>query len=155
MERELGKVLRVDAKNKVMDALLALNPVDVPAAIVKQEAETLKQQTEVEQPGAGQPLESYMEAAKRRVQLGILLAEVAKVSALQVDASRVQERIAEMARDYEDPDEFTRYYASNPQLLRGVETLVMEDMVVDWIVDQAQVSETATTFEALMNPVSA
>lgn len=154
MERELGKVLRVDIKNKVMDALLELNPVDVPSAIVKQEAETLKQQTEAEQPGSGRDVESYMEDAKRRVQLGILLAEVAKISALQVDAARVQERIAEMARDYEDPDEFTRYYASNPQLMRGVETLVMEDMVVDWIVEQAQVTEKGTTFEALMNPAS-
>jgi len=154
MERELGKVLRVDIKNRVMDALLVSNPVDVPLAIVQKEAEALKQQSEADQPGSGQPVESYKDSAKRRVQLGILLAEVAKISALQVDPSKVQERVAEMAGDYEDPEEFTRYYAGNPQLLRGVETLVMEDMVVDWIVEQAQVSEKTTSFETLMNPVS-
>ncbi len=154
MERELEKKLRTDMKNKVMDALLETNPVDVPAAIVGQEAETLKKQTEAEQTGSNLPLESFMDRAKRRVQLGILLAEVAKLSALQIDAEKVQSRIAEMARDYEDPEEFKRYYAGNPQLLRGVETLVMEDMVVDWIVDQAQVVEKAASFDALMNPVT-
>ncbi len=154
MERELDKTLRADTKNRVMDALLISNPVDVPLAIVQKEAETLKQQSEADQPGAGQSVDNYMGDAKRRVRLGILLAEVAKIAALQIDPSKVQERVAEMARDYEDPDEFTRYYASNPQLLRGVETLVMEDMVVDWIVEQVQVNEKATSFDTLMNPVS-
>lgn len=154
MERELNKALRADTKNRVMDALLTSNLVDVPLAIVQKEAETLKQQSEADQPNSGRSVEDYMDNAKRRVRLGILLAEVAKIAALQIDPSKVQERVAEMARDYEDPDEFTRYYASNPQLLRGIETLVMEDMVVDWIVEQAQVSEKTTSFDTLMNPVS-
>ncbi len=154
MERELEKVMHISVKNRVMDALLEINPVEVPSTIVQQEAETLKKQMEADQPATDRSANSYLESAKRRVQLGILLADVAKMSALQIDESKVRERIEAMASDYEDPEEFTRYYANNPQLLRGVETLVMEDMVVDWIVEQAQVTEKATTFDALMNPVS-
>ena len=154
MERELGKHIRVDLKNKVMDAILEKNPVDVPAAIVQQEAETLKQQTDIDQPGNDRTVESFTDDAKRRVQLGILLSEFAKLSSLQIDADKVKDRVKEMAKDYEDPDEFVRYYESNPQLMRGVETLVMEDMVVDWIVEQAQVSEKASSFAELMNPVA-
>ena len=56
-----------------------------------------------------------------------------------------------MSKDYEDPQEFVRYYQSNPKLLRGIETLVLEDMVVDWIVDQADVDETERSFDDLMN----
>ncbi len=151
MRRELDKAIRQKTKLAVMDALLALNPVDVPMAIVKQEAETLRKQMEAE--SGGKPSdEDVMADATRRVQLGMLLAEVAKLSALQVDPARVTERIDEMASDYEDPEEFKQYYASNPQLMRGVETLVMEDMVVDWIVEQAQVTEKACSFDELMNP---
>jgi trigger factor len=95
-----------------------------------------------------------MDDAKRRVQLGLILAEVAKASSLNIDADMIKARIEEMAQDYDDPDEFVRYYMGNQELLSGVQTLVMEDKVVDWIVDQAAVSAKNSTFDEVMNPES-
>ena len=152
MERELGRRLRTLLKEKVMDALISANPVDVPSAIVQQEAETLKKQTEVQAPGSERTLDSFMDDAKRRVQLGMVLAEVAKISALNINADMVKSRIEEMARDYDDADEFIRYYMSNNELLRGVETLVMEDAVVDWVAEQAKVTTNNSSFDEVMNP---
>lgn len=151
MERELENRIRTEMKNGVMEQLLEKNPIDVPAAIVSQEAETLQKQTAAQLPGSEQPVEAYMDDATRRVKLGLILAEVVKTAAIQPDAEKVRERVEAMSKDYEDPDEFVRYYQSNPQLLRGIETLVMEDMVVDWIIDQAEVNETERTFDDLMN----
>jgi len=151
MERELESRIRAEVKNAVMDQLIASNPIDVPAAIVQQEAETLQQQTAAQAPGSEQPVESYLDEATRRVKLGLILAEVVKAAAIQPDADKVRERVETMSKDYEDPDEFVRYYQSNPQLLRGIETLVMEDMVVDWILDQAEVNETERSFDDLMH----
>ena len=135
-----------------MDALIEKNPVDVPSATVAQEAETLKKQTEVQSPGTDLPIDIFMEDAKRRVQLGMILAEVAKASALNINPDMVKERIEEMAQDYDDPDEFVRYYMGNQEMLRGIETLVMEDKVVDWVVEQAQVSTKSNSFDEVMNP---
>jgi trigger factor len=151
MERELENRIRTEMKNAVMDMLIEANPIDVPAAIVSQEAETLQKQTAAQVPGSEQSVESYTDDATRRVKLGLILAEVVKAAAIQPDAEKVRERVEAMSRDYEDPDEFVRYYQSNPQLLRGIETLVMEDMVVEWIIDQAEVSETERSFDDLMN----
>ena len=151
MERELNNRIRTETKNAVMDQLIEKNPIDVPSAIVQQEAETLQKQTAAQMPGSEQPVEAYMGDAARRVKLGLILAEVVKTAAIQPDAEKVRERVENMSKDYEDPDEFVRYYQSNPQLLRGIETLVMEDMVVDWIVDQAEVVETERSFDELMN----
>jgi len=153
MSRELDKAMRSNLKGCVMDALIGMNPIDVPTAVVRQEAETLKQQMDAEKP-SGRSVDSLLDEGKRRVQLGILLSEVAKLSALQVDPAKVSERIEEMGRDYEDPEEFSRYYANNPQLMRSVETLVMEDALVDWMVEQAQVSEKSLSFQELMNPAA-
>lgn len=152
MERELGRRLRTLLKEKVMDALISANPVDVPSAVVAQEAETLKKQTEVQAPGSDRTLDSFMDDAKRRVKLGLVLAEVAKISALNINADMVKARIAEMAKDYDDADEFIRYYMSNQELLRGVETLVMEDAVVDWVAEQATVTAVNSGFDEVMNP---
>ncbi len=152
MVRELGRRLRTLLKEKVMDALISANPVDVPSAIVQQEAETLKKQTEVQAPGSDRTRDSFMDDAKRRVQLGMVLAEVAKISALNINADMVKSRIQEMAKDYDDADEFIRYYMSNKELLRGVETLVMEDAVVDWVAEQATVTSNNSSFDEVMNP---
>jgi trigger factor len=59
-----------------------------------------------------------------------------------------------MSKDYEDPDEFVRYYKSNPEMLRGVETLVIEDAVVDWIIDQVEVTTVTRSFDEVMSPMS-
>ena len=57
-----------------------------------------------------------------------------------------------MAKDYDDPDEFVRYYMGNQELLSGVQTLVMEDKVVDWIAEQAKVSTISSSFDEVMKP---
>jgi len=154
MQRELDARTRAELKAMVMDKLIEANPVQVPDAIVREEAATLKQQASEQQPGQNNTVEAYMEEAERRVKLGMLLSEVIKLSAIQVDQARVSERIELMSKDYEDPDEFVRYYKSNPQSLRAMESLVVEDMVVEWIVDQADVKTIKRSFDEVMNPKS-
>lgn len=151
MERELENRIRTEVKNSVMTQLANANPVAIPEAIVQQEAASLKQQAGAQQ-GTDLPLESYLNDARRRVQLGMLLSEAIKISGIKMDANRVAERIEIISKDYEDPAEVVRYYQSNPQLLRSVETLVMEDMVVDWIESQANVTLVEKSFDELMNP---
>ncbi len=152
MQRELDKKLRTKLKANVMDGLLAANKIDVPSATVQQEAEALKKQTEVQSPGSNLSADAFMDDAKRRVQLGMILAEVAKTSELNIDADMVKQRVDEMAQDYDDPDEFIRYYMGNQELLGGVQTLVMEDKVVEWIAEQASITTSSSTFDDVMNP---
>jgi len=152
MTRELDRKLRTMLKGNVMDALVAVNAIDVPTAIVQQEAEALKKQTEVQTPGSSLSVDAFMEDAKRRVQLGMILAEVAKTSELQIDADMIKQRVEEMAKDYDDPDEFVNYYMGNQELLSGIQTLVMEDKVVDWIAEQASISTKNSSFDEVMNP---
>lgn len=151
MERELDNRVRAEVKNNVMDQLASANPMVLPEAIVQQEAASLKEQDSSQQ-GSDLPLEAYLDEARRRVQLGMILAEAIKLAAIKVDADKVRQRIELISKDYEDPAEVVRYYLGNPQLLRGVETLVMEDMVVDWIVSQAKVTEVNKSFDDVMKP---
>ncbi|MCW8923831.1 MAG: trigger factor [Gammaproteobacteria bacterium] len=153
MQRELDNRLGADLKSRVMDKILEANTILVPSAIVRQEAEALKQQASA-QMGGDQPVDAFMADAERRVKLGMILGDLVKLSGLQADQSRVDERIELMAKDYEDPSEFVNYYKSNPQMMRGVESLVVEDMIVDWVVGQAKVSTVDSTFDEVMKPTS-
>jgi len=155
MERELHNKLQEALKKDVMDKLLDANDVPVPKALVDHEAENLqKQMTESGnlQQGMSLPKELFEGEAKRRVGLGLVIGEVVKKSELKPDADRVTAKIEELSKTYEDPQEVVNHYNSNPQLKQGIEGLVMEEMVVDWIVEQAKVTDAPTSFHDMMNP---
>lgn len=155
MERELRNKLQEVLKKDVMDKLLEANDVQVPKSLIDQEAENLQKQMMESgnlQGGMSLPKELFEGEAKRRVGLGLVIGEVIKKADIKPEADKVTAKIQDIAQTYEDPAEVVSHYNSNPQLKQGIEALVMEEMVVDWIVDQAKVTDAPTTFHELMKP---
>ena len=155
MERELRNKLTEVLKKEVMDKLLDANDIQVPKALVDHEAENLQKQMMESgnlQGGMSLPKELFEGEAKRRVGLGLVIGEVIKKADIKAEADKVTAKIDDIAQTYEDPAEVVNHYNSNPQLKQGIEALVLEEMVVEWIVDQAKVSDTAKTFHELLNP---
>ncbi len=160
MERELKNAAKTKLKNQVMDKLVEAHEVDLPKALVAGEVETLRNQM-MQQFGGAQPNmdlksllpdEMFTEQAERRVSLGLIVGEVVKASEIKVDADRVREMIEEMASTYQDPEEVVNYYYSNQQMLASVESVVLEDQVVDHIIEGAKVTETESTYEDVIKP---
>ena len=153
MERELKNKLSTLLKNSVMDALLKANDVSVPKALVDEECGNLQQQMAQAgqlQGGMSLPKELFETEATRRVKLGLLIGEVVKKAEIKVNAEKVTAKIQEIAETYEDPQQVINHYQSNPQLKSGIEALVMEEMVVDWIADQARVTDLDKSFDDVM-----
>ena len=63
----------------------------------------------------------------------------------------VKAKVEEVAAPYDDPEQIASMYFQNPNLLRSVESVVLEDQVVDYILEQAKVSERQVSFSDLMN----
>ncbi|MDH5766800.1 MAG: trigger factor [Gammaproteobacteria bacterium] len=157
MERELKNKLQTTLKNNVMDALLKANDIDVPKALIDDEAGNLQKQMSESgqlQGGMTLPKDLFEGEAKRRVSLGLILGEVVKTAEIKVDPERVKAKIEEIASTYEDPQEVMNHYKNNPQLMQSIEAMTMEDMVVDWVVEQAKVKDVSSSFEELMKPAA-
>lgn len=156
MGRELKQKLASMTKERVMDALLAANQIDIPKSMVEEECGRIKAQTQQEMAQAGQaskldlPLNLFEEQAKRRVSLGLLLGSVMGEQKLDLDQDRVKATIEEFAASYENPAEMVAHYESNPQQRRQVESLVLEDQVVDWLLAQAKVTEESLSFASVV-----
>ncbi|MCU7866066.1 MAG: trigger factor, partial [Candidatus Thiodiazotropha sp. (ex Lucinoma borealis)] len=153
MERELDQRIKSKIKSQAMDLIYQLNPIDLPNALIEEEIEALRKQTR-EQMGQGAgsfelPREMFEEQAKRRVTLGLVIGEIIKQNDIQVDNDRVSKTIEEFAASYEQPEEVVKYYYGNQQQLASVQNVVLEDQIVDWVMDQATVSDEQTTFAAL------
>ncbi|MCP4996207.1 MAG: trigger factor [Gammaproteobacteria bacterium] len=158
MARELEEKIRGVLKEQTMDALLAATPIDVPQALVKQEAEALQKQTKENMAQQGHqssldlPVDLFEEQAKKRVALGLIISEVVKENKIEVDDERVRAKVEQFAQTYERPQEVIDYYYGNNANLAGVQNVVLEDQVVDWVLDNAKVEDSTSGFDAVMNP---
>lgn len=153
MERELARAERAAVKQQVIDGLLANNEVDIPAAMVSQEIDRLRQQA-VQQFGGAQymdpsrlPAELFKDQAEKRVRIGLLMNAVIESGNLVVSQEKVTALIEEVAQTYQDADEVRKYYATNPQQKAQVEALALEEQAVESVLAAAKVTEVASTYE--------
>lgn len=151
MERELRQRIQARLKNQVMDALIAANPIEVPGVLVREEIAAIKEQTRRNAGSAGMQLPDalFEESARRRVALGLIIAEVVRQSGIQVDPQRVRAAVEDMASTYETPEEVVDYYYSSKENLATFETMVLEDQVVDWVMGHARVEDEPMSFQQL------
>ena len=62
----------------------------------------------------------------------------------------MRETIEKLAQLYEKPEEVVQWYYSNQEMLAGIQTLIMEDIVVEWVAGQANVNEKPVNFEEII-----
>ena len=158
MEKEKNDRLKSHLKNLVMMELLAKNSIIAPSAMVTEEIKSLRvqaaermKQDPASMDEASFPNELFAEEATKRVQLGLLIAEVIRKEEIKLDQTKVESTIEEMAVSYEQPDQVLNYYRQNQQARSGLESMVLEDQVVAHILDKASVTEKAGNFDDLMN----
>ena len=149
MNRELKGLVASKLKEQVFNGLLDANPVEVPATLVDGEIQQLRAK---QQEGVPQDASEIEAKAERRVKLGVIVSEIAKHNQLQIDPDRVRQMVETIASSYEKPEEVVQWYYGNQEMLSGVQSAVIEEQVVDWIVEHSGVDlkEVKTTFSALV-----
>lgn len=159
MERELRQAIKSKVKNQVMDGLLAANSIEVPKALIENEVNRLRVQA-VQQFGGNikpeqLPAELFQEQAKRRVVLGLIIAEMVKQFEIKPDETRVRNLIEEMASAYQEPEQVVSWYYKNEQQLNEVRSVVLEEQVVDTVLQKANVTDKAVSYEEAVKPAEA
>ncbi len=157
LEREVGSRVKARTKTSVMDALIKIAELDVPKALLDQDAERLAEMTREDMRQRGMdvknmpfPPELFTAQADRRVRLGLILSEMVKVNGLQATAEQVKAHVDDFAHAYEDPQQVIKYYYSDRNRLAEVEALVLEENVVTYVLGKAKVTEKMVAFDELM-----
>jgi trigger factor len=154
MQRELSQRLRETSKNNVLAALHDAHPVELPRALVDQEAHALQhdamRQYGIDDHDKAPPLANFRPIAERRVRLSLLVQELIAKEQIALDQSRVDERIQELASPYELPEEAARLYRSNKELMSQIESAVFEDQVVDFLIEHGQTERVKLSFDDFM-----
>lgn len=144
-------------KDQAMQALLNATQIELPQSLVDMEIRRLMENTRkdlesrgVKTQDAPMPHDLFQERAKRRVNLGLIIAELIKIHDLRPKPEQVRTIVEEHAQSYEHPDQVVKWYYSAPERLNDIEALVLEDNVVEWVMKQSKVEDKPMGFDELM-----
>ncbi|QSX78284.1 trigger factor [Agrilutibacter solisilvae] len=155
LERELKGALMARLRREVGEQLIAAYAsVEMPPRLVEAEAQDMARQAVEQARRQGQVIPQipadahlgFMDAARKRVLVGLLVGEIARRNDLRLDPRRVNETLKLIASTYEEPQQVIDLYRNDQQLMTGLQGRVMEEQVIDWIAERAQHTEQALSF---------
>lgn len=158
MGLELARATKNKIKSRLMNLLYERHEIPLPQALLANEIEGLRERM-LAQFGGGQqfdpsllPDDIFVDQAKRRVALGLLIVEIAKAGKLAVDGDRVRAQVEEIAATYDQPEQVVHHYYRDERLLGSVQAAVMEEQVVNYLLGQAKVSDEIVDYEGVLTP---
>ena len=161
LERELRGALMARLKGDVVAKLLEAHAeLEFPARMVEAEARGMAQQAERQAQSQGQKdvrvdPAALLPAARQRVAAAVLRGERARQNEIRLDRNRLNEMLASIASTYEDPMQVVELYRNDAQLMQGLESRVIEDQLIDWIADHADLTVEPLSFAEVMQPGAA
>jgi trigger factor len=154
LEQERNRLVKEKLKEQIFRELLAQNPLDVPKSLVAREEKNIhdemypQHQHHDHHQHSAEETSAFNEIAKKRVALGLLIAEYAKQLNLKVDKDRVTARIQEIASVYESPQQVAAWLASDERRA-GVEAQVIEDQVMEKLMESIPATEKSMSYAEL------
>ena len=163
-EAELSQYTRMRVKRDLLDVLDEKHDFDLPDGMIDTEFEAVWHQFERQRKDHPEQIdeddkdksddelkEEYREISARRVRLALLLAEIGRVNEITVTPEEVNRAIMQEAQQNQGKEkEVFDYYKNNPEAIQAIQSPLLEDKVVDYILELADVSEKLTTIEELM-----
>lgn len=143
-------------RSRVMDALIRENDLEVPAKLVEREIDGMIAMNKSMLDQQGVPTEhfnpdreQYRSDAERRVAMGLILSEIVRRNELTADQDKVKEKIEKMAASYEQPEAFVQWYHSSRERMQQIESAVLEEQVVEFLLQGADVKEKEISLKEL------
>ncbi len=151
MERELQARIRSTVKKTVMDAVAQQNVFDLPRYLIDREIESLAKRFSGASGENSEAAGQLENEARRRVTLGLIFSEVIKDNAFKAEPRDVRESVEDIASTYERPEEVVQWYYSDKKRLEEVESLVLENKAVDWLLKNVSTKTRKQTFDEVMD----
>lgn len=155
MQREADQKIKAELREQVLDRLLEANPIEIPKTLKNQEMHELQHQAMrhlgVDDHDKAPPIENFAKAAEKRVRLGLLVRQLITDQKLTLDEALVRDHVEEMCAGYEKAAEMVELYVNDPQVRQQVEPMVLEQMAIDWLMDNGTVKLKKITFTEYMD----
>lgn len=163
-EREYKAMARMRLKRALLDRLAELFDFEVPESLVEQEQEGIWAQFEEQRKKNEEAVkaeygdksddeikEEFRTIAERRIRLGLVLAETGQANNIQVTQEDLNRAVVAETRRYPGQErQVMEYYQKNPDAMEALRAPLLEERVVDFMLEMADVTDKKVTQEELM-----
>ena len=159
---EHASALRAALKTNVFDQLAELVDFDVPPSLLQSEYDVVvkslkglnehnnEQENAVDEGlDEGQKKEAWA-MAMRRVRLGLLLTEIGQRNDIQVSEEDIRRTVVEQSSRFPGQEqEVIQFYKNNPDAMQQLAGPMFEELVMDYILEMAKVTDVEITADQL------
>jgi trigger factor len=162
LQQEHAGLSRQRVKRQLLDKLDEMHKFALPPTLAEEEFKNVWNAVESDLKAQGRSFadegtteekarEEYRGIAERRVRLGLVLAEIGERNKIAVTDEEITRAIVERARQVPGREqEVWEFYQKNPGALASIRAPIFEEKVVDFLLDQATVSEKQVSREELL-----
>ena len=93
---------------------------------------------------------NYMKEATERVKAGLLLREIINNEKFEITQKNISDWIDTVSRGNNNRSEIENYYMNNEDAKKNMESVILENFAVKWVIEKAEVSEKNYSFDKLM-----
>lgn len=157
--KEGDRMARTFVKKELFDALdektefpLPGGMVDIEFNAIWERLQQYKAQGELDTDKDEEGLrEEYMDIARRRVKLGLVLAEIGHQNKLEVTQQELTSALMGRARQYPGQEQkVVDFYREHPERLEELRGPLIEEKAVDFILEKSKVKDKAMMFSELL-----
>ena len=150
-EKEIDQRSKLMSKNSAFDALLLSNKISIPNALVDRQVLILKDQDKENKQAKIKSDEEYKDSAERQVRLGLLVQQIIEDQNIHVDKNDVDKKISALVSNYDKPEEIESIYRNNKELMSQLDSSILEEKVVDFLLNTAKITKKAVKLEEMIN----
>ncbi|HFD32994.1 MAG TPA: trigger factor, partial [Gammaproteobacteria bacterium] len=158
LERELANAILIKTRDAVLKTIRKeIKDINISEKMIARESSALAHQSmdQARQMGVENPEhpdhKDFEKSAKERIINSLIISNIAKNENIQVDYTKVREKVIEVSQTFEDPAQIVEYYYKTPELLSSIENTVLESQVIDWITSKVKLQEKKIAFDKIMN----
>ena len=170
--REYKDVSRMRLKRALLDILHDAHDFEVPETLVENEFQAIwsqfEEQRKREAEGKGgdataaktdaekdktddEHKEDFRAIAERRVQLGLLLAEIGRINNIQVGQDDMNRALVQQAQRFPGQEQaVVEYFRKSPEAMQSLMGPILEEKAVDFILEMAKIKDKTVSVEELL-----
>jgi trigger factor len=164
LQKEAHAALLNHQKESILDQLVVVNQVELPKRLVDVEVKYLQQAAKQQAMAKGEvkiedaetttfPAEDYLDQAKHRVLLGLVLSAIVKKFNIRVDQGAVRQRVEQIAMGYPRPQELVQWLYQDRSRLAEIETAVLEDQAIERILEAVDGEPETISYQAAVKKI--
>jgi trigger factor len=143
-----GRIEQIN-KDAIFNALLDANKFEIPQSSIDSEAQRLlaemqeRMQQQGQTPKTDMPASLFNDEASRRVQLGLIVSQIASDNKMVASMEQIDAKIADISKSYgengENAQQLIDYYNEDVTRKSSIELMIIEKMTQDKILEKATI----------------